>query len=60
MFTDALYVFLISMIPIVELRASIPAGAALGLPWYITISVAIIGNLLPVPFILLFVKKVFD
>lgn len=60
MFTDALYVFLISMIPIVELRGSIPVGAARGLPWYITISVAIIGNLLPVPFILLFVRKVFD
>ena len=48
------------MIPVVELRASIPAGASLGLPWYVTITVAIIGNLLPVPFILLFVKKVFD
>ncbi|MBO4495698.1 MAG: small multi-drug export protein [Clostridiales bacterium] len=60
MFTDALYVFLISMIPVVELRGSIPIGAARGLPWYITISVAIIGNLLPVPFILLFVRKVFD
>ena len=60
MFTDALYVFLISMVPIIELRASIPVGAARGLPWYITISVAIIGNLLPVPFILLFVRKVFD
>ena len=60
MLTDALYVFLISMIPIIELRGSIPVGAARGLPWYITISVAIIGNLLPVPFILLFVRKVFD
>lgn len=60
MLVNALYVFLISMVPLIELRASIPAGAALGLPWYVTIVAAIIGNLLPVPFILLFVRKVFD
>ncbi|MBR3056543.1 MAG: small multi-drug export protein [Clostridiales bacterium] len=60
MLKNTLYVFLISMVPIIELRGSIPTGAALGLPWYITITVSIIGNLLPVPFILLFVKKVFD
>ena len=60
MLVNALYVFLISMVPLIELRASIPAGAALGLPWYVTFVAAIIGNLLPVPFILLFVRKVFD
>jgi len=60
MLRNAIYVFLISIIPVVELRGSIPVGAARGLPWYITFLVAVVGNLLPVPFILLFVRKVFD
>ncbi|MBO4688784.1 MAG: small multi-drug export protein [Clostridiales bacterium] len=60
MIKNAIYVFLISMIPVVELRGSIPIGCGRGLPWYIVFAVAVIGNLLPVPFILLFVKKVFD
>ena len=55
-----LYMFLISMIPIVELRGSIPYAAIQGIPWYVALPLAIVGNLLPVPFILLFVKKVFD
>lgn len=55
---DALYVFLISMLPIIELRGAIPVGAALGLPWWQAFLLAIIGNLLPVPFILLLVEKV--
>ncbi|MBO4473429.1 MAG: small multi-drug export protein [Clostridiales bacterium] len=60
MIKNAIYVFLISMIPVVELRGSIPVGCSRGLPWYIVFAVAVIGNLLPVPFILLFVRKVFD
>ena len=55
-----LYMFLISMIPVVELRGSIPYAAIQGIPWYVALPLAIVGNLLPVPFILLFVKKVFD
>ena len=55
---DALYVFLISMLPIIELRGALPVGAALGLPWWQAFLLAIIGNLLPVPFILLLVEKV--
>ncbi|HNT52985.1 MAG TPA: small multi-drug export protein [Candidatus Syntrophosphaera sp.] len=49
-----LIVFLISMIPIVELRGAIPIGIALfGLPWPQAVLVSIAGNMLPVPFILL-------
>ena len=54
------YMFLISMIPVIELRGSIPYAAAVGIPWHIALPLAIVGNLLPVPFILLFVRKVFD
>ncbi len=57
---DLLWVFLISMVPVIELRGAIPVGAGLGLPWYFCLAAAIIGNLLPVPFILLFIDKVLD
>ena len=53
-----LYTFLISMIPILELRASVIYGAANGLEWYIVIPISIIGNMLPIPFILLFIRKI--
>ena len=55
-----LYVFIISMLPIVELRGSIPVGAALGLPFYSNYLLSIIGNLLPVPFVLLFIPRILD
>ena len=53
-----LYTFLISMVPILELRASVIYGAANGLEWYIVIPISIIGNMLPIPFILLFIRKI--
>ncbi|RRD38089.1 small multidrug export protein [Leptotrichia sp. OH3620_COT-345] len=52
-------ILFISMLPVIELRGSIPVGYSLGLPWHINIITSIIGNMLPVPFILLFVVKVF-
>ena len=48
---------LIAMVPIIELRGGIPLGMALGLPWWQSFIYAVIGNMLPVPFILLFIKK---
>ena len=50
----------ISMIPIIELRGSIPVGFVMGLPWFASLVCSIIGNMLPVPVILLFVVKVFE
>ena len=55
-----LYVFVISMLPIVELRGAIPVGAALDIPFYVYYAIAVVGNLLPVPFILLFIPKILD
>lgn len=55
----ALAVLLISMIPVLELRAGIPVGFSLNMPWAETFIVAMIGNLIPIPFILLFIKKIF-
>ena len=53
-------IFFISLLPVIELRGSIPIGYYQGLPWYINMITSIIGNILPVPFILLFVVKVFE
>ena len=51
-------VFFCSMIPIIELRGAIPMGAAFSLPWWQTYLISVIGNMIPVPFILLFIKKI--
>jgi uncharacterized membrane protein len=50
-------VFTCSMIPVIELRGGIPLGAALGLPWWESYLLAVAGNMVPVPIILLFVRK---
>lgn len=55
-----LYVFIISMLPIVELRGAIPVGAALGMPFYTNYPLSVLGNLLPVPFILLFIPRILN
>ncbi|MBQ8861737.1 MAG: small multi-drug export protein [Clostridia bacterium] len=57
-FGSELGVFICSMLPIIELRGSIPLGAFLDLPWYVNYFISVIGNLLPVPFILLFIRSV--
>lgn len=55
---DYLIVFLISMVPVVELRGAVPYSQFLGLPLLPSYIVAVIGNMLPVPFIFLFARKV--
>jgi uncharacterized membrane protein len=52
-----LYIFVVSLLPIVELRGAVPLGAALGVPFYLNYLLAVLGNMLPVPFILLFIPK---
>ena len=56
---EFLYTLVCSMVPIIELRGGIPLGVAQGLPYHIAIIAAIIGNILPVPFIILFIRKIF-
>ncbi len=53
----ALITFLISMVPVIELRGAIPYGMAHGLAPWLACAVSIVGNMLPVPFILLFIRK---
>ncbi|MBR7071052.1 MAG: small multi-drug export protein [Clostridia bacterium] len=47
------------MVPVIELRGAIPIGVGYGLPLGVAIGISIIGNLLPVPFIIIFIKKIF-
>ncbi len=62
MFWKILIVLIISMIPLVELRGAIPVaiGMDLGLPEWLVLIVAILGNILPVPIIYLFARKVLN
>lgn len=57
---EELCVLFCSMLPIIELRGAIPMGAAFGLPWWQTYLIAVVGNMLPVPVILLFVRTVLN
>ena len=45
------------MVPVIELRGGIPAGVAAGLPVFWAALVSIIGNMIPVPFVLFFIRK---
>ena len=51
--------FLISMVPVIELRGAIPVGVLNGLDVGTAMLVSIIGNLVPVPFIIIFIRKIF-
>ncbi|MTK09101.1 MAG: small multi-drug export protein [Hungatella sp.] len=53
-------VFFISMVPLIELRGAIPYSAVMGLPLVQSYIVAILGNMLPVPIIYLFARKVLE
>ena len=60
MFEKLLLTFGTAAIPVLELRGAIPLGVAAGLPPAVACVTAIAGNLLPVPFIMLLVRHVFD
>lgn len=53
-----LLVFLISMVPLIELRGAIPYAVLWGVPLYIAFPLAIIGNMIPVPLIYFFARKI--
>lgn len=59
-FVKYLIVFFVSMLPIIELRGAIPIAEGMGLNIFLYYPVAIIGNLLPVPIIYLFARKVLE
>ena len=53
------FTMLVSMIPIIELRGGLPFGVALGLPYYLAFPAAVVGNLIPTPFIIVYIRRVF-
>lgn len=57
-FTKYLIVFGMSMVPVIELRGAVPYGVAAGLSLLPVLLTAILGNMVPVPFILLFIRKI--
>ena len=58
MFIKYLIVFLVSMVPLIELRGAVPYAVYLELPLLPSYIIAILGNMLPVPFIFFFARKV--
>ena len=58
-FGKCVFTMLVSMIPIIELRGGLPFGVALGLPYYLAFPAAVIGNIIPTPFIIVYIRKIF-
>ena len=59
-FAKCLITFIIAMLPVVELRGAIPIGAGvLGLPVHTAALISFVGNMVPVPFVIIFVRRVF-
>jgi len=54
-----LITFLVAMAPIIEIRGSVPIGVGMGLPLLPVIAVSVLGNMLPIPFIALFIRRIF-
>ncbi len=48
------------MVPVIELRGAIPVGVGLGLPFYAVFLTALLGNIAPVPILILFTRRVFE
>lgn len=49
----------IAMLPVLELRAAIPLGVGMGMPPWAALLAAVTGNMIPVPFLILFVRRIF-
>ncbi len=60
MFKKYLWIFIVSMVPLIELRGAIPISQGLKLPLLESYIVCIIGNMVPVPFIYFFARKVLE
>ena len=58
MLENYLLTFLISMVPLIELRGGVPFAVGMGLPYFESLAVCVLGNMLPVPIIYFFARKV--
>ncbi len=57
---DELVVFIVSMLPVLELRGGLIAASVLHINWLVAFPICVIGNMLPIPFELMFIRKIFD
>lgn len=55
-----LVVFIISLFPVLELRGGLVAASILEIEWWRAFAICFLGNMIPIPFILLFIRKIFD
>ena len=53
-----LTIFFVSMVPLIELRGAIPIATGMGIPYWEALAVCVVGNMLPVPIIYFFARKV--
>lgn len=53
-------IFIVSLLPVLELRGGMIAASLLGVEWIVAFPICVIGNMLPIPFVLLFIRKIFD
>ena len=60
MFQKYLIAFFVSMVPLIELRLGVPFAVGMGLDYWPSLVVCVIGNMLPVPFIYFFARKVLE
>ena len=56
---EMLFTMLVSMVPVIELRGGVPFGTALGLSAGQALVAAIIGNMIPIPFIIVYIRRIF-
>lgn len=59
-FGEMVFTLLVSMIPVIELRGGVPFGTALGLPPLLALCASVAGNIIPVPFIIVYIRRIFQ
>ncbi len=57
MFSKYLLIFFVSMVPILELRGAIPIAVGMGLDYFTSLAICVVGNMLPVPLVYFFARK---
>ena len=56
---EFIWTMLVSMVPVVELRGGIPFGVGIGLPLWAAYFASVVGNMIPVPFIVVYIRRIF-
>lgn len=58
-FGEIVFTMLVSMIPVIELRGGIPFGVTMGLSPWVSFAASVVGNLIPLPFIVVYIRRIF-